>query len=203
VIEHQIAQSDQDDLFENIIGWRTYPWDWITIHPTNVVEWQAQRTRLRTELSFNDTQLDAWLAARTVDAPVVVGSRTYIKRAHVPGGSSFYLQSYITSQVPAGVEFEYARTSKGDYLAESYTFAVSRPQWLHTVLPAAQLAWWKRVVFHTPENMQALARQAALTDPALTEFLARGSQLFTWEQLDDLLNEMLLKYRQPSGQAAA
>jgi hypothetical protein len=56
--------------------------------------------------------------------------------------------------------------------------------------------------FHTPEDLDALARQAALAEAALSEFLTRGSRLYTSEQLDALLAEFGARYRQPDSQVA-
>jgi predicted deacylase len=97
--------------------------------------------------------------------------------------------------MPTGQEFNYARTSRGDYFAEIYAFAVSSPEFLHTKLPSAQIAWLKRVVFHTQEHFDRVAREAAIAGPILNEFLIRGSRLFTLKQLQDLLQELVARPR--------
>jgi hypothetical protein len=101
--------------------------------------------------------------------------------------------------MPAGREFEYAKTNQGEYLAELYTLAISRPEFLHTTLPAAQLAWLKRSLFHIPEDIQALAQRTSLPAALQAELVTRGSRLFTWEQLDALMDELTNRAAQPAG----
>ncbi|HEY6112365.1 MAG TPA: DUF4157 domain-containing protein [Chthoniobacterales bacterium] len=192
VLEPQIPRAQLDDLFENIMHWHQYPWAWIKANPAPYPNWAAERTRLRKETGFDDAQLDTWLAAFTPGTSVVIGDRTYFQDQ-----SGNYLNVYETAQMPSGVEFEYARTNQGEYFAELYALAVSQPEFLSNALPKLQSAWLKRVVFHTPEDMTELAKQAALAEPARTEFIVRGSRLFTQDQLDALLNELLTRMRQP------
>jgi len=189
-VDARISQADRDDFFENIVHWHKYPLAWIRVNPAPYPDWQAERTRLLTETGLNDAQLDTWLAGLGVNTAVVRGPRTYLR-------DDSFLNSYETAQIPAGREFEYARTNQGDYFAEIYALAVSRPEFLSNALPKLQSAWLKRVVFHTPEDMTALAKQAALAEPARTEFIVRGSRLFTQDQLDALLAELSTRMRQP------
>jgi len=56
--------------------------------------------------------------------------RTYVR-------TSNFLRSILTANVPAGIEFEYARTNQGEYLA-IVALAVSNPEFLHRTLPRAQ-----------------------------------------------------------------
>ena len=58
----------------------------------------------------------------------------------------------VSVDLPAGREFEYALSSRGEYLAERYARAVSRPDFRHDKLPEEQLRWLKRVVFRTPQS---------------------------------------------------
>jgi hypothetical protein len=195
VVDPRISQADRDDFFEKIMNWHQYPWAWITVNPPPYPNWRAERTRLLGETGFNDAALDAWLAGLALNASIVRGARTFRRE-------SSFLNSYETAQMPSGREFEYARTNQGDYFAEIYALALSRPEFLYNALPKAQSAWLKRVVFHTPENITALAMQVALAEPARTEFIVRGSRLFTQEQLDALLAELSTKMRQPGASLA-
>jgi hypothetical protein len=86
-----------------------------------------------------------------------------------------------------------------EYLAELYTLAVLRPGFLHQKLPAGQIAWLKRVVFHTP-SAEELGRQVAITEPVLTEFLLRANRLFTREQMDALITELNTRSHRPEEQ---
>ena len=192
-IQPQVARSDRDDFFENVVHWHQY-------QGPGHVDWPRERLRLRTELGLDDPQLSTWLAGLASGRPVQQDPRTYIKHQITP--TYFTVESFESAQVPAGREFDYARTARDEYFAEIYAFAVSRPEFLDRVLPDAQKAWLKRVVFHTPENLRQLAFQAALADPARTEFVVRGSRLFTREQLDALLTEVTTQTRQPGTQFA-
>ena len=194
VIFSQLSQNEKNNFFGGLLGWRDYSWAWLNSPPGRPANWQAERVRLRNELGFqSDAQLEAWLATLVINQPVVAGSRTYTRR-------DYYLKSYETAQVPGGTEFEYARTDQDEYFCELYALAISRPEFLHQTLPAAQIAWLKRVVFHTPSNHEELGRQAALADPAQSEFLIRGSRLFTHEQLDALLQELTARSQRPDQQ---
>jgi hypothetical protein len=202
IVMSRISQSVRDKFFENLLHWHDYPWAWITARTSTHSTWQAERTRLRNALGFTDTQLDAWLSNLVVDRPVIEGDYTYVKRSHTRGGTSFYLQSYRTTEVPAGREFEYAREKRGEYLAELYALAVSRPEFLHTTLPTNQVTWLKREIFQTPTNLSELAREVALPEPYQTQFILLGSRLFTWVQLNSLLNMLTTESRQEGTRVA-
>ncbi|MBL9135484.1 MAG: DUF4157 domain-containing protein [Verrucomicrobiales bacterium] len=202
LVLNNLSQADRDALFRDVMEWRMFSWDWITSRDSPHANWRAQRTEAMQALGLNDDAFDAWLAALVLDRPVAVGSYTFTKKAHAPGSRAFYLESFLTVQMPTGVEFEYARTNQGEYLAELYALAISAPEFLHRVLPEGQIRWLKRVVFHTPEDMAALARQAALAEPARTQFIMQGSRLFTREQLDALLSRLSVPQSTPGAQLA-
>jgi hypothetical protein len=98
-----------------------------------------------------------------------------------------FLSRMRRDALPAGPVFEYARTARGEYLAELYALAVSAPELLHDALPADQAAWLRRVVFGTPSTPAELAREVALGEPLQSRFLAAAARLFTWPQIDALL----------------
>ncbi|MCC7373470.1 MAG: DUF4157 domain-containing protein [Verrucomicrobiales bacterium] len=202
LVLNNLSQADRDALFRDVMQWRDFSWDWITSRDSPHARWRAQRTEAMAALGFNDDAFDAWLAGLVVDRPVVVGAFTFTKKAHTPGSRAFYLESFLTVQMPTGAEFGYARTNQGEYLAELYALAISAPDFLHRVLPEGQIRWLKRVVFHTPEDMAALARQAALAEPARTQFILQGSRLFTREQLDTLLSRLSVSQTTPGAQLA-
>lgn len=206
VVISQIPSAARGQFFEQIVDWRTYPWHWINVRqalPGTAPELRSARSRLCTELGFiagrggcDDGRLDQWLNGIALDQAVQLGGRTYVRRT----SNQRYLDSIRTDSLPQGMEFEYARTAQEEYLAELYTLAVSRPEFLHDVLPDDQIAWLKQNVFRTPSNLARMASFAP--EAANTELLVRGSRLFTWEQLDALLNELTAKYGTPGGKAA-
>src|SRR5262249_16147365 len=196
----QIPQAEQDRFFTQILPWRNYSWAWISSPAPRYPNWQAERDSLRAELGFTEAQLDTWLAGLRPNTPIVVGSRTYTRDASGGDGSTIFLSSVDATQLPSGVEFEYARTNHGEYLAELYALAVSRPEFLHNVLPQPQIEWLKRVVFRTPATREEWARQLAVRNVPPDLFL-RLLRVFTWDQAEPILNE--ITSRQSSSGARA
>jgi len=97
------------------------------------------------------------------------------RRAHCRGEEDLrphqqFLALDSHGNVPAGIEFEYARTNQGEYLAELYALAVSNPEFLHRTLPRAQIQWLKSEVFHSGQALEEVSRQAAVGEPQLSEF---------------------------------
>jgi hypothetical protein len=179
----QIPRADRDHFFEDLVSWHDYAWDWITANPAPYDTWQAERDRLRRNLGFTETQLDTWLGGLQAGQPVTVGGFTYVRQ-------QYHLGEIRTAALPAGREFEYARESREEYLAELYALAIGAPEFLHDALPADQVEWLKQVVFHTPADLDALAREAALPEPLWTRFVLGARRLFTWQQIDTLLNRL-------------
>ncbi len=198
IMVSQILQAEQDRLFTQILPWRDYSWAWITSPAPRYPNWQVERDSLRSALGFTEAQLDTWLAGLRPNAPVTVGNRTYTRDA-AGGGSTLFLSSVDQSQLPSGVEFEYARTNRGEYLAELYALAVSRPDFLHDALPQPQVAWLKRVVFHTPATRDEWARQMAVRDVP-PDLFAPLVKVFTWEQARPIIDEIL--NRQSTGEGS-
>ena len=196
IIDSQLSQAAKEEFFETIMHWHDYSWYWVTTPPASNPNAVADRARLRAETGMDDAQLNAWLTGLPQNTPVVLGTRTY--QRYAPGGVDRFLLSFDSTQMPAGREFEYAKTDQGEYLAELYALAISRPEFLHTTLPAAQLAWLKRSLFHIPEDLQALAQRTSLPAALQAELVTRGSRLFTWEQLDALMDELTNKAAQPA-----
>jgi hypothetical protein len=114
----QIPQSEQDRFFTRILPWKDYSWAWITSPAQRYPNWQAERDGLRTELGFNEAELDALLSGFQPNTPTRAGARTYTRDASGAGGTTLFLSSIDSTQLPAGVAFEYARTSHGEYLAD-------------------------------------------------------------------------------------
>jgi hypothetical protein len=197
-VGHVIADLDPDkkiQFFEKIVDWIDYPWAWISPKKPPYDNWRAEKNKLKAELGFDDAQLDAWLAALQVGHPIVAGSRTYVRNGN-------FLQSVPTSNLPAGVEFEYARSSQDEYLAELYALAASNPEFIHNAVPFPQVRWLKTEVFHTQQAIEEVSRQAAVGEPLLSEFLQRARVLFTVQQLRAALDEVLRKPRARTGTIA-
>ena len=154
--------------------------------------WQAERAKLRTETGIADDALDAWLAGFTIRAMPNLrrsdtqtrGSRSYIRSAT----QGDFLHSIKTSEMPQGVEFDYALTAHNDYLAELYTFAVSRPAWLAGRISEAQKGWWRRRVFGTPATDQEIMRSVGMEPEAQVRFIAMAPGLFTWPQINEAVS---------------
>jgi len=187
----QISPDDEKRFFDAILPWTDYSWAWITTPASPYPAWRAERNLLRTELGFSEAQLDTWLAGLQPNVPVKAGDRTYTRTATGPGGSTLFLSSIDPTQLPAGVEFEYARTNRGEYLAELYALAVSRPEFLHNALPQRQIEWLKRVVFRIPATPEEWARRLAVGGNVPPGHFARLQRVFTWEQAQPILDEII------------
>jgi hypothetical protein len=198
VLMGQVSLEDRQELFERIMHWFILRRVWVErAAPPDPEFWPQQRERLRTSLGLDEAQLDTWITGLGLNSPVVQGDRTYLKRPLKPGSTDWLLHFYDTAQMPSGPEFAYARTAHEEYFAEIYALAVSRPEVLHRELPAAQVEWLKHKVFHTPEDLDALAD--ARVEPGLRpQFVLRASRLFTWEQIQSLIN--MLRYEQRAAQ---
>ncbi len=183
------------EFFEKVVDWIEYPWAWISVPNPPYENWKAQKNKVKAELGFDDARLNGWLAALQLDVRIAVGKRTYVR-------TSNFLRSILTANVPAGIEFEYARTNQGEYLAELYALAVSNPEFLHRTLPRAQIQWLKSEVFHSGQALEEVSRQAAVGEPQLSEFLERARMLFTVQQMRDALNEVLTRPRAKTGTVA-
>jgi hypothetical protein len=195
VIGSDLPPDKKMEFFEKVVGWIDYPWAWISVQNPPYDNWKAERNKVKAELGLDDRKLDAWLAGLQVDQPVEVGSRTYVRAGN-------FLRSIPTQNVPPGAEFAYARTNQGEYFAELYALAVSNPEFLHGALPYPQIHWLKTEVFHTTEAIDEVARQAAVGEPQLSEFLERARRLFTVQQMKAALNEVLSKPRARTGTVA-
>jgi len=203
VVDELIPPAGRKEFFEKIMEWHLYPWTWVVAQGSGVPKtWQDERSLLTQKTGMDGARLDQWLAGLGTSVPVVLSGITYSKDPVAGGAGDFFLNAYKADQMPGGKEFEYARTSQGEYFAEVYAFAVSKPEFLSSVLPQAQSAWLRQVVFQMLGDLKSLARQSALAEPELTEFLLRGSRLYTREQLDGLLSELTIRHRHPGSQLA-
>jgi hypothetical protein len=186
VVEEQIPQSALDELWNTLMEWTEFPWAWITAPrvPATPSTWTDARDRLMTMAGITaDADLDAWLRSLVQRVVVDRNGRPWARQTH---HNSPFLITWRDGAIPRGPEFEYARSGQGDYFAEVYTYATSRAEWLHDVLPADQIAWFKRNVFHVPATEDELVTQLA-RGPLPTHVLHRVSRLFTWQQIEAVL----------------
>ena len=189
MVETALTPDVRRELFTDILGWEQYSWAWISARNSPHAPWQAERAKLRTETGIADDALDAWLAGFTIrpmpnlrrSDTQTRGSRSYVRSAT----QGDFLHSIKTSEMPQGVEFDYAMTAHNDYLAELYTFAVSRPGWLAGRISEAQKGWWRRRVFGTPATDHEIMRAVGMEPEAQTRFIAMAPGLFTWPQINE------------------
>lgn len=199
VIDAQIPRAERERFFRDILPWYDYPWAWISSPPGRPANWQAERDRLRGALGLDEAGLDRWLAALRPSAPVVARGITYTRDAAGGGGATLFLTAVDASRLPAGREFEYARSSRGEYIAELYALAVSRPDFLYGAIPQAQSEWLKRVVFRTPATADAWARELAVVDAIPPDLMVRLLRTYTWEQARPIIDEILRRQPLPGG----
>lgn len=193
VMESEVPRDERERFFRDILPWDDFSWVWISQPNPRYPNWKAEREKLRALLGFDEAHLTTWLAALAPGVPVKVGQRTYTRDTKGPGGSTNFLSAIDESRLPKGQVFDYARTSTGEYFAEIYALAVSRPGFIHDVLPADQIEWFKRVVFHIPSTPEAWARELAMRDRSDSgSLLPRLMRVFTWEQAAQILDEQSL-----------
>lgn len=192
VIEEQIPQAQRDELWNTLIGWIEFPWAWITAPrvPVTPSTWTDARDRVMTMTGHaTDAALDAWLGALVERILVDRGGRPWARQTH---HNSPFLITWRDGAVPRGPEFEYARTGQEDYFAEVYNYAISRPEWLHDVLPQDQIVWFKRHVFHVPASEEEWASQLAMAIPHAA--YRRLTRTFTWTQANAVLSTAALEH---------
>jgi hypothetical protein len=186
LVEHGLTAEARRELFGDILDWQRRSWAWITA-PTHDNA-RAERAALVRESGIADNRLDAWLAQFRMgelerSQAVEQNGRLYLRAE----GTGHFLHSLRRSEVPQGVEFEYALSNQGDYISELYAFALSRPDWLAGRISARQLRWWRERVFSMPGDDREVARQLNVPAPAMAAFLAAIRTKFTWEQADEVL----------------
>lgn len=212
-VRHEVAHVVQDHTPQAVLDelFRLLEWnDWTLAHlratPAAHPEWATQRAAARARAGGSESDFDAFLA--TLDAALLaIGgnlSTTPIERGGFdwvvkPGGTPLVV-SYRTGRVSRSPEFAYARSNRGDYFSEIYTFATSLPEWLHDQLPADVTAWWKRAIFNVPVDRDEWVRQlgtAPRTVPPTV--LDRIARRFTWPQIRPLIDPYLTAPRPDGG----
>jgi hypothetical protein len=193
LFEHALTPEATHELFDEILGWREYSWAWVTTERSPYERWRAERERLRMEVGMDSHGLTTWLAepeftlrgAYRRSETRSRGGRIYVRSAH----NGDRLNSLLASEAPRGAEFEYALTNKGDYLAELYAFATSRPAWLAGRISERQKGWWRERAFGLPRRDDEIARLIAVSPEIEQRVGARLGNVFTWEQLSALLTQ--------------
>lgn len=195
IMTNLIPRSEFNDFFDNILHWRSYPWAWITASASPYPNWQAERKALITETGMTSAQLDTWLGTLPMNKRINRNNRSFFR------GDNF-LEAYDMDQVPTIPAFEYAASNKDDYLSELYTFCSSNPEFVHDNLPQKQIVWLKTSVFHTPATAGELSKMYALNEPQQTQFILNASRKFTWEQINDVWQQVMVRNRRAAGQLA-
>lgn len=193
VMETQVPKDEHEKFFRDILPWDDFSWAWVSVANPPYPSWKAERERLHALLGFDEARLTTWLAGLAPGVPVKVGQRTYTRDTKGAGGSTIFLSAIDESRLPKGQVFDYARTGTGEYFAEVYALAVSRPGFLHDVLPADQIEWFKRVVFHIPSTREAWSRELAMRQRSeASSLLPRLLRVFTWEQATQVFDDQPL-----------
>ncbi len=185
IVTAAIPRNEYNNFFNSIVHWHKYPWAWITATNSSFPSWQAERNPLKTETGMNDQQLDAWLPTLPMETRLNRNGRSYFR-------STNYLDAYDTDQVPDIPGFEYGGSGRNEYLSELYTFCIYNPEFVYRQLPSAQITWLKRVMFNFPTDPNEILRQYAIGEPQQTEFIRRIMRVFTWQQVNDVFNQIML-----------
>ena len=197
VVQDHTPQAVLDELFQTLLDWNN--WTLLNVHATPAAhpDWAAQRAEARARAGGSEAEFDAFIATIDVAVAALGGSLSTPPVARggfdwvASTGGTPLLVTYRSGRVSRGPEFAYARSSKGEYFSEVYTFAVSRPEWLHGQLPPDQIVWWKRNIFNVPINREEWARQIATSRPIPPDFFDRVEHLFTWPQIRPLLDQVI------------
>jgi hypothetical protein len=192
LVEHGLSAAANAELFDAILDWKQHSWAWVNMpqsrDPSNA---RDDRRAVIAESGIPDDKLDAWLQGFHMGAmersnAVELNGRVFIRA----GGTGYWLNSIKRSELPTGPEFEYAQSNKGDYIAELYAFALSKPDWLATKISARQLKWWRERAFSMPVDDAEVAKQLGVSEALKPAFLAAVKTKFTWEQADAVLADV-------------
>lgn len=191
VVQQRLTNAEKEQLFTTIMRWEMYPLAFLA-NEAGDPQTPKARARLRQETGLNDAAVGRFIdsvqpppASQFHGPRRAHGSRTYFK-------SSGLLHSVGNpAELPTGIEFDYCFDNQGEYVAELYAFAIARPAWLASKLSQRQIKWFKEVVFRVPVDPAALRQQMNPPAPVAAQFLSDAATLFTWEQLDLRLAELI------------
>ena len=191
LVDAMLTRTVMDDFFNNAVNWKEYSWGWVSAHPSPYPTWAAERERLCRDIGFLNRQNNCDQDRLTEFLRQVETAGTVTESGRVFSKTTSFLEVWPIGNVPTGTEFEYARTSKGDYFAEIYAFALSAPEFLHRSLPQPQLEWLKRNVFNTDRYYNELivpyehlaVNASSGTMVRILQLLNSAKQKFTRQQL--------------------
>ena len=186
LVDSMLTTAVMDDFFNNAVNWKEYSWAWIIPHPSPYPTWAAERERLCRDIGFINRQNNCDQDRLTEFLGRLDTAGTITENGRVFSKTTSFLEVWPVGNVPTGTEFDYARTSKGDYFAEVYAFALSVPEFLHRSLPPPQIEWLKRNVFNTDRHYNDLI--------APYEHLALNAGSSTTVGILQLLNTARLKF---------
>jgi hypothetical protein len=195
VVQQRLTGAEKAQLFTTIMKWEQYPLALLNdeANDRSSPKWRAS---LRQETGLDDagvgrliTSVQAPPASRFHGARRAQGGRTYFK-------SDGFLHSVGNpAELPTGPEFDYCYDNQSEYVADLYAFAIARPAWLASKLSQGQIKWFKEVMFRVPTDAADLVRQIQPPAAVQAQFVNEAATLFTWEQLDARLAELLTAQR--------
>jgi hypothetical protein len=156
LVDAMLTPAVTQDFFDNVVNWKQYSWTWVFPYPSPYPTWAAQREELCRDIGLLNQQNNCDQDRLTAFLQRIDAAGTITENGRVFTKTTSFLVIWPVGSVPTGIEFEYARTSKGDYFAEVYAFALSVPEFLHRSLPPAQIEWLKRNVFNTDRHYDEL-----------------------------------------------
>jgi hypothetical protein len=192
LVEHGLSAAANAELFDTILEWKQHSWAWVNMPQSkDPSKARDERRALIAESGIADDKLDEWLKGFHMgdlerSNAIELNGRVFIRA----GGTGHWLNSMKKSELPSGPEFEYALSNTGDYIAELYAFALSKPDWLAGKISARQLKWWRERVFSMPGDDVEVAKQLGVSETLKPAFLAAVKTKFTWEQADAVLADV-------------
>jgi len=210
LVDSMLTKTVMDDFFNNAVNWKEYSWGWVSPHPSPYPTWAAERERLCRDIGFLNRQNSCDQDRLTEFLRRVEAAGTITENGRVFSKTTSFLEVWPVGNVPTGTEFEYARTSKGDYFAEIYAFALSVPEFLHRSLPQPQIDWLKRNVFNTGSHYNVLIapyehlalNASTSTMVSILQLLNSARQKFTRQQLLPISQQLQIILQQVNASAA-
>src|SRR5206468_3117875 len=127
LVDAMLTPALRQDFFNNVVNWKEYSWAWVFPYPSPYPTWAAEREQLCREIGLLNKQNSCDEDRLTALLHRIDAAGTITENGNVFTKTTNFLEIWPVANVPTGTEFEYARTSQGDYFAEVYAFAISVP----------------------------------------------------------------------------
>jgi len=208
LVDAMLTPTVRQDFFNNIVNWKEYSWGWVFPFPSPYPTWAAQREELCREVGLLNRENNCDQDRLSDLLRRINAAGTITENGRVLTKTTSFLEIWPVANVPTGIEFEYARTSQGDYFAEVYAFAVSVPEFLHRSLPTAQIEWLKRNVFNTDRHYNELIapyEHLAMNTSSSTRYLGllnSAREKFTRQQLLPISQQLQMILQQVPASAS-